>query len=160
MSMRSRPPERVVGVGDETRLVPALKDVSPGAAPQSCRCCALHARAQQPRADAIRALVQYRAGAPPPGWPIDPLAADELCRVAGAADTRVSGTGSEVTSCGRSGDQLVELRRLATAKFPENVTMAPGDCLVGWLTVEVPIGMKVAKIVYRPGGQTVAEWLP
>ena len=45
-------------------------------------------------------------------------------------------------------------------KFPENVTLNPGDCLVGWITIEVPVGMKVEKIVYRPQGTTVAEWLP
>jgi hypothetical protein len=65
----------------------------------------------------------------------------------------VSPTGAQVTSSSSYDDW-------PQPKFPENVTMAPGDCLIGWLTVEVPIGMKVAKIVYRPGGETVAEWLP
>lgn len=44
-------------------------------------------------------------------------------------------------------------------KFPENVTMNPGECLRGWLSIEIPKKMKVAKIVYRPGGETVAEWI-
>jgi hypothetical protein len=45
-------------------------------------------------------------------------------------------------------------------KFPETVTMTPGDCLKGWITVEVPRGTKVQKIIYRPAGETLAEWLP
>jgi hypothetical protein len=47
-----------------------------------------------------------------------------------------------------------------TPKFPESVTMDPGDCLHGWLTLKVKTGMKITKIVRRPGGETVAEWLP
>jgi hypothetical protein len=45
-------------------------------------------------------------------------------------------------------------------KFPENVTMNAGDCLKGWLALEVPVGTKIKKFVWRPGGSTTAEWLP
>jgi hypothetical protein len=45
-------------------------------------------------------------------------------------------------------------------KFPESVTLNPGDCLQGWIALEVPAGMQVEKIIWRPGGTTTAEWLP
>ena len=45
-------------------------------------------------------------------------------------------------------------------RFPENVTLNPGDCLKGWITAEVPANTRLEKVIYRPGGQTVAEWLP
>ena len=45
-------------------------------------------------------------------------------------------------------------------KFPENVTMDPGDCAEGWLLLEVPRGMKVAKVIWRSGGAMTAERLP
>jgi hypothetical protein len=45
-------------------------------------------------------------------------------------------------------------------KFPESVTLNPGDCLTGWIANEVPIGTKIVKIIWRPGGETTAEWLP
>lgn len=45
-------------------------------------------------------------------------------------------------------------------KFPENVTLNPGDCLHGWLDVEVPEGIRIKKIVWRSEGETTAEWLP
>lgn len=45
-------------------------------------------------------------------------------------------------------------------KFPENVTISPGECLKGWLTVEVKKGFKIEKVIWRPAGETVAEWLP
>lgn len=45
-------------------------------------------------------------------------------------------------------------------KFPENVTLNPGDCLKGWLVFEVPKSLKIEKVVWRPGGVTTAEWLP
>jgi hypothetical protein len=48
-----------------------------------------------------------------------------------------------------------------TPRFPEYAGMNPGECLIGWMVVEVPTGMKVERIVYRPlGSPAVAEWLP
>ncbi|GAA1914247.1 hypothetical protein GCM10009737_14460 [Nocardioides lentus] len=47
-----------------------------------------------------------------------------------------------------------------TPKFPENVTLTTDRCLKGWIVTEVPEGTKIASIVYRPLGETVAEWLP
>lgn len=44
-------------------------------------------------------------------------------------------------------------------KFPESVTMNAGDCLKGWVLLEVPPGTKVKKLIWRPGGTTTAEWL-
>ena len=44
-------------------------------------------------------------------------------------------------------------------KFPESVSMTPGDCLRGWVEIEVPKRMHVAKVVYRSSDVTVAEWL-
>jgi hypothetical protein len=35
--------------------------------------------------------------------------------------------------------------------------MIPGDCLEDRMIVEVPIGMKVKKILWRPGGITRAQ---
>ncbi len=51
-------------------------------------------------------------------------------------------------------------RGRAAPKFPESVSLNPGDCLLGWLAVEVPVGMKVQKVVWRPGGETIAGRLP
>lgn len=45
-------------------------------------------------------------------------------------------------------------------KFPETVTLVPGRCVQGWMAFEVPAKIKIASIVWRPGGTTVAEWLP
>ncbi len=45
-------------------------------------------------------------------------------------------------------------------KFPENVTMNPGDCLKGWLVLEVPRSMPVARVIWRSGGAMTAERLP
>lgn len=45
-------------------------------------------------------------------------------------------------------------------KFPESVTMNPGDCLKGWIATEVPKDLKIEKMIWRPGGETIAEWLP
>jgi hypothetical protein len=45
-------------------------------------------------------------------------------------------------------------------KFPTLVSMNPGECLKGWITLEVPVGTKIAKLIWRPGGTTTAEWLP
>ena len=57
-------------------------------------------------------------------------------------------------------DKFEQLKRLAGPEFPENVTLNAGECLKGWLAIEVREGMKVKKIVWRPGGATTAEWLP
>lgn len=45
-------------------------------------------------------------------------------------------------------------------KFPETVTLVPGRCVQGWMAFEVPAKIKIASILWRPGGTTVAEWLP
>lgn len=45
-------------------------------------------------------------------------------------------------------------------RFPDYVTVNPGECLKGWVSLEVPTGTKVEKMIWRPAGQTVAEWLP
>lgn len=47
-----------------------------------------------------------------------------------------------------------------TPKFPETKTLIPGRCIKGWLALEVPVGLKVQSIVWRPGGHTTAEWMP
>jgi hypothetical protein len=44
-------------------------------------------------------------------------------------------------------------------KFPELVEMIPGRCLKGWIALEVPEGTKFDRLIYRPGGTPVAEWL-
>ena len=44
-------------------------------------------------------------------------------------------------------------------KFPETVTLNPGDCLKGWLTLEIPDeAAEPTTVIFRPGGKTVAEW--
>jgi hypothetical protein len=45
-------------------------------------------------------------------------------------------------------------------KFPEYVTMNPGDCLQGWIAFEVPRGTAITKFIWRPDGVTTAEWRP
>lgn len=44
-------------------------------------------------------------------------------------------------------------------KFPETVFMIPGRCSKGWIASEIPKGTKFDRIVYRPDGEPVAEWL-
>lgn len=43
-------------------------------------------------------------------------------------------------------------------QYPSYGEVNPGECVQGWLLVDLPRGKKVKKIVYRPGGQTIAEW--
>ena len=38
--------------------------------------------------------------------------------------------------------------------------MNAGDCVKGWVALEVPVGTRIEKMIWRPGGETVAEWLP
>lgn len=45
-------------------------------------------------------------------------------------------------------------------KFPEQVVINPGDCLKGWITIEVPAGYKIEKMLWRSGQLSIAEWLP
>lgn len=45
-------------------------------------------------------------------------------------------------------------------KFPESVTMNPGRCYKGWISLQVPKGTRIASVVWRPGGTEIAEWLP
>ena len=66
----------------------------------------------------------------------------------------VAPSGNQVPGNGSSWDDWPR------PKFPEDITMNAGECAKGWLAVEVPKGMKVKKVVWRPGGETVAEWLP
>lgn len=44
-------------------------------------------------------------------------------------------------------------------KFPELATISTGSCVKGWIAIELPADVNYDKFVYRPGGQTVAEWL-
>lgn len=44
-------------------------------------------------------------------------------------------------------------------KFPELATINAGSCVKGWIAIELPGDVKYDKFVYRPAGQTVAEWL-
>jgi hypothetical protein len=44
-------------------------------------------------------------------------------------------------------------------KFPELVGMIPGRCVKGWLQLEVPKGTQIDRLIYRPGGTPVAEWV-
>lgn len=53
-----------------------------------------------------------------------------------------------------SGEQLTgggEWTDWPQPKFPTLVTMNPGECIKGWVTLEVHNGTKVAKIIWRPG---------
>lgn len=45
-------------------------------------------------------------------------------------------------------------------KFPESVTMNPGRCYKGWVSLQAPKGTKIASVVWRPKGVETAEWLP
>jgi hypothetical protein len=45
-------------------------------------------------------------------------------------------------------------------KFPETVTLNPGRCYKGWISLQVPKGTKIASLVWRPAGTETAEWLP
>lgn len=65
-----------------------------------------------------------------------------------------SPSGEQVSGNGSSWDDWPR------PKFPESVTMNPGDCLKGWIATEVPRNFKIEKMIWRPGGETVAEWLP
>jgi hypothetical protein len=66
----------------------------------------------------------------------------------------VSPNGNQVAGSGSSWNDW------PTPKFPESVSLNPGDCLTGWIAGEVPAGMKIEKLIWRPGGETTAEWLP
>lgn len=46
-----------------------------------------------------------------------------------------------------------------TPKFPEMVTINPGECVQGWISWEIPTDLKLTKVIWRPDGQTVAEWV-
>lgn len=43
-------------------------------------------------------------------------------------------------------------------KFPELVGAIPGRCLKGWISLQVPKGTTLDSIMFRPGGDPVAEW--
>lgn len=43
-------------------------------------------------------------------------------------------------------------------QYPSYGEVNPGECVQGWLLVDLPQGKKIKKIAYRPGGQTIAEW--
>lgn len=43
-------------------------------------------------------------------------------------------------------------------QYPSYGEVNPGECVQGWLLVDLPRGKKIKKIAYRPGGQTIAEW--
>lgn len=43
-------------------------------------------------------------------------------------------------------------------RFPEYVSTVPGGCVRGWMALPVPTGTKLASVIYRAGGQTVADW--
>lgn len=45
-------------------------------------------------------------------------------------------------------------------KFPESVTLNPGRCYKGWVSLQAPRGTKIASVVWRPGGTETAEWIP
>jgi hypothetical protein len=42
--------------------------------------------------------------------------------------------------------------------FIEYVRMSRGECLQGWITMEVPGGYKIERHIWGPGGETLAEW--
>lgn len=44
-------------------------------------------------------------------------------------------------------------------KFAEAVTLDAGDCVQGWVTIEVPQRTTIERISWQPGGETIAEWL-
>ncbi|WP_134765706.1 hypothetical protein [Nocardioides sp. 1609] len=65
----------------------------------------------------------------------------------------VTKSGDEYTSSSSYSD-------FPSPKYPENVTVAPGTCVKGWIAIEVPEDVsKYEKLVYRPGGETIAEWI-
>jgi hypothetical protein len=45
-------------------------------------------------------------------------------------------------------------------KFPEAVTMNPGRCYKGWISLQAPKGTKIVSVIWRPGGSETAEWHP
>lgn len=45
-------------------------------------------------------------------------------------------------------------------KLPEAVAITPGDCIKGWITIEVPANYKIEKMLWRSGQMSIAEWLP
>lgn len=46
-----------------------------------------------------------------------------------------------------------------TPQFPEFATIQPGECVSGWMLIDLPEGTKVTKLVWRPGDVTTAEWI-
>lgn len=42
--------------------------------------------------------------------------------------------------------------------YPSHVSITGGDCVSGWMLIDVPKGTGVKKLVWRPNGQLVAEW--
>jgi hypothetical protein len=44
-------------------------------------------------------------------------------------------------------------------KYPEDVSLVPGQCKHGWLLVQVPEDEQFTAVVYHPEGKTAARWV-
>lgn len=44
-------------------------------------------------------------------------------------------------------------------KYPENTDLVPGRCLKGWIAWQVPEDTEFEKVLWRPAGTSVAEWM-
>jgi hypothetical protein len=79
---------------------------------------------------------------------------------AGDGDTTYNSEWSAVTEGGEEyGGSGSSWNDWPSPKFPESVSSVPGRCVKGWISLQVPKGTQFTSIIWRPGGDTVAEWI-
>lgn len=78
----------------------------------------------------------------------------------GESETTYNSEWSAVTESGEEyGGSGSSWNDWPSPKFPETVGAVPGRCVKGWIALQVPKGTEFTSIMWRPGGDPVAEWL-